>query len=146
MSEPTESALFHHTPSLTLAGARKAIVAAQQSARTHGWKISVAVVDPAGQLLAFEKQDGASGVTIQVACEKAKTAALLGEPSKAFEDFINNGHPSFLSTPGVTPLEGGIPVIVGGVVIGAVGVSGAHGENDSYVANAAAQAVEEAVK
>lgn len=137
MKETNISTRWRQIATLSLSGAKQAVSAAHEMATQNGWKISVAVVDASGQLLAFEKQDGANGVTIQVACEKARTAALLGEPSKAFEAFINNGYPSFLSTPGVTPLEGGIPVLLDGAVIGAVGVSGAHGENDSAVAQAA---------
>ncbi|MFA7665885.1 MAG: heme-binding protein [Burkholderiaceae bacterium] len=72
---------------------------------------------------------------------QARTAALLRQPSKNFEDYINSGRPSFLSTPGTTPLEGGVPIIVNGQTVGAVGVSGAHGPNDSQVAQAGADAV-----
>ncbi|EHD22166.1 MULTISPECIES: SDR family NAD(P)-dependent oxidoreductase [Brenneria] len=93
-------------------------------------------------LVALEKVDGAIGISPAVAQAKARTAALLQSPSKDFEDFINSGRPSFLSTPGVTPLEGGVPISVDGQVVGAVGVSGAHGANDSQVAKAAAAAVD----
>lgn len=126
---------------ITLVGARKAIAAAQQVAAENGWHISVAVVDRAGELVALERCDMAIGISPNVALGKARTAALLEAPSKAFEAFINGGQPSFLATPGVTPLEGGVPVLLDGVVIGAVGVSGAHGANDSLVAETAAAAV-----
>lgn len=128
-------------PCISLAGARRAIDAAKSEASRQGWHISVAVVDNAGELVALEKVDGAIGISPTVAQGKARTAALLQLPSKAFEEFINGGHPSFLATPGVTPLEGGIPIVVDGVVVGAVGVSGAHGPNDSLAAEIAAAAV-----
>jgi glc operon protein GlcG len=131
-------------PCITLSGARRVIAAAQAEARSHHWNISVAVVDPAGELVAFEKDDAAIGISPAVALGKARTAALLQAPSKAFEDFINSGSPSFLATPGVTPLEGGIPLLHQGVVIGAVGVSGAHGPNDSQLALTAAAILKQA--
>ncbi len=123
------------------AGAQQAIAAALAEAGRNGWIIAVAVVDSSGELVAFQKADGAIGISPAVAIGKARTAALLRQPSKNFEDYINSGRPSFLSTPGTTPLEGGVPITVGGQVVGAVGVSGAHGANDSQVAQAAADAV-----
>ena len=126
---------------ITLTGARNAIAAAQQKALENGWHISVAVVDHAGQLVALERSDSAIGISPDVAIGKARTAALLQAPSQEFEQFINSGRPSFLATPGVTPLEGGVPVWLNGMVIGAVGVSGAHGANDSLVAETAVLAV-----
>jgi glc operon protein GlcG len=126
---------------LTIEGARRVIQTAIAEARTGGWRISVAVVDSAGGLLAFEKMDGAIGISPEVAIGKARTAALLQAPSGEFEAFINAGQPSFLGTPGVTPLEGGIPLRLADEFIGAVGVSGAHGPNDTRVASAAAAAL-----
>lgn len=100
--------------------------------------MSVAVVDTAGELVAFERDDETSPVTPKVALAKARTAALLRTPSKVFEDFVNNGLPSFLSTPDVTPLQGGVPIVINGYIIGAVGVSGASGEEDTHTATVAA--------
>jgi len=128
-------------PTVTLNTARRVVAAAMAEAQRHGWRIGVAVVDASGELMAFERADGAQAITTRVAHGKARTAALLKAPSKAFEDFINGGRPSFLSTPGVTALEGGVPLLWQGQVIGAVGVSGAHGPNDSQVAERAAAAV-----
>ncbi len=126
---------------VSLASAQKALEAALDEAADNSWDISVAVVGISGELIAFAKADNAIAVSPAVAMEKARTAALLKAPSKMFEEYINSGKPSFLSTPGVTALEGGVPIIVDGHVIGAVGVSGAHGSNDSQVAEAAAQAI-----
>ncbi|KAF1051416.1 MAG: hypothetical protein GAK43_02416 [Stenotrophomonas maltophilia] len=141
MSESTSSAVVLLQPRITLAAARRVIAAAQREAELQGWNIAVAVVDPAGELVALEKADHAIGISPTVASGKARTAALLQAPSGLFEGFINAGQPSFLSTPGVTALEGGVPLLHQGVVIGAVGVSGAHGENDSRVAEVAAAAL-----
>ncbi|WP_017348297.1 GlcG/HbpS family heme-binding protein [Pantoea sp. A4] len=134
-------ALSHHTISHT--AARKVADAALQVAAQHGWNISVAVVDRAGELVTLDRADHAIGISPAVAQGKARTAALLQAPSKEFETFINSGKPSFLATPGVTPLEGGVPIWLHGEVIGAVGISGAHGENDSLVAIEAALALGE---
>lgn len=123
------------------AGAQRAIEAALAEAGRNDWVIAVAVVDSSGELVAFHKADGAIGISPAVAIGKARTAALLRQPSKNFEDYINSGRPSFLSTPGTTPLEGGVPIIVDGQVVGAIGVSGAHGPNDSQVAQIGANAV-----
>ncbi len=141
MNEHAKSAVYQPLHRVSLYGAKRVITAAQDEARRHHWHISVAVVDNSGHLVAFEKDDQAIGISIEVAWQKARTAALLQAPSKEFEDFINNGHPSFLGTPGVTPLEGGVPLQVAGKIIGAVGISGAHGANDSLVAKIAATAV-----
>ena len=128
-------------PHIALAGARAVINKAHEVAQAHGWHIAVAVVDPSGALLAFERDDLAIGITTEVALGKARTAALLQAPSKEFEDMINAGRPSFLSTPGATPLEGGVPIVVDQQIVGAVGISGAHGPNDSLVAIEAARAL-----
>lgn len=137
-ANPTAT-LTHQT--ISLAGARQAIETAKAESARNGWIISVAVVDVSGELVALEKVDGAIAISPAVAQGKDRTAALLRAPSKNSEDFINGGKPSFLSTPGVTPLEGGVPIVVNGQVVGAVGISGAHGPNDSQVAKAAAAAV-----
>lgn len=136
---PHEYAISH--PSVTLEGAHTVISATFKEARLHNWQISVAVVDRAGLLVAFERDDQSIGISPDVAIGKARTAALLQAPSKDFEDFINSGRPSFLSTPGATALEGGLPLFNAGQVIGAVGVSGAHGANDSQLAAAGAAAI-----
>ncbi|WP_437883914.1 GlcG/HbpS family heme-binding protein [Pseudomonas sp. LRF_L74] len=128
-------------PVISLAAARRAIATAFDLARRDGWAVSVAVVDPAGELVAFERDDDSAGVTPQVAIAKARSAALLRAPSKLFEDFVNGGLPSFLSTPGVTPLQGGVPITLAGQVIGAIGVSGAKGDDDERMASQAAATI-----
>ncbi len=139
MTKTTEPAF--NRPAISLQTAQQLLEAASQTARQGSWAISVAVVDPAGTLVAFARHDHAIGISPEVAIGKARTAALLQAPSGLFESFINQGQPSFLATPGTTPLEGGIPLHWQGQVIGAIGVSGAHGPNDSHVALQAAQAL-----
>ncbi|WP_321969268.1 GlcG/HbpS family heme-binding protein [Paraburkholderia tropica] len=123
---------------ITLAGARHVIALAHEQARHFGVSIGVAVVDRSGELVAFERDDNAALVTTHVAVAKARTAALLRAPSKMFEDFVNSGLPSFLATPGITPLQGGVPLMLENEVIGAVGVSGGSGEQDVAIATSAA--------
>ncbi|AUP76984.1 hypothetical protein CWS02_22125 [Enterobacter sp. EA-1] len=99
--------------------------------------MSVAVVDLSGELLAFERDDDSAGVTVNTAIAKAKTAALLRDPSSLFETFINQGLTE-LCHARITPLQGGVPVMLDGRLIGAVGVSGASGEEDNVIATQAA--------
>ena len=128
-------------PHISLSAARKIIGVASDAAREAGLSLSIAVVDAAGDLTAFERNDTASGVSIDVAVTKARTAARLQAPSKLFEDFINSGLNSYLATPGVTPLQGGVPIVINGQVVGAVGISGASGEEDNVIATLAAAAL-----
>lgn len=140
-SESAQRYLVQHHLSISLAGARKVVQRALREAAQHGYHISVAVVDRAGELVTLDRMDAAIGISPTVAQGKARTAALLQSSSKEFENFINSGMPSFLATPGVTPLEGGVPLRLNGEIIGAVGISGAHGANDSLLAELAAEAL-----
>ena len=127
---------------ITLDAARLVIASALAEAKRRGWAISVAVVDPAGELVAFERDDAAAAVTPKVALAKAHTAALLRAPSSVFEDFVNTGKPSFLATPGITPLQGGLPILIDDQVVGAVGISGAPGHEDGQMAAVAVTALQ----
>lgn len=129
------------TKALT-ANAVKAILAqAEATAKANGWNISIAVTDAAGDLLGFIKLDNASTGSVQIALGKARTAARFGRPTKVYADRILNDTLTFLSVDGVVALQGGLPIIVGGRVIGAVGVSGATSAQDEQVAAAAIAAV-----
>ncbi len=94
--------------------------------------MAIAVVDDGGHLLAFERLDNASPISSYISIEKARTSAL----GKRYEEMVNGGRTAFLSAPLLTSLEGGVPVIVDGQVIGAVGVSGVKAEQDAQVAKA----------
>nr|ART89588.1 hypothetical protein [uncultured bacterium] len=124
---------------ISLASAQRLLANGLEIAGQREMRLAIAVVDSAGNLLAFVRMDGASIVTIDVAVGKARTAAFLKAPSKVFEDMINSGQPSMATTPGLLPLQGGIPVVFDGEVIGAVGVSGSSGENDQTVATRIAE-------
>lgn len=126
---------------LTLSAAQQLTGYGLKLAKDRKLNLSIAVVDKSGNLLAFVRMDNASLVTIDVAIGKAKTAAYLKAPSKVFEDFINKGQPSMTTTPGILPLQGGVPVMYNGEVVGAVGVSGSDGETDNELANSIAESL-----
>ncbi|MCP8897438.1 heme-binding protein [Shinella daejeonensis] len=119
---------------LSLAAAQKLLANGLDHAGENGMRLAIAVVDRAGNLLAFARMDGAAIVTSEVAIGKARTAAFLKAPSKLFEDMINSDLPSMATTPGLLPLQGGMPVTLDGEVIGAIGVSGSSGKNDQAAA------------
>jgi glc operon protein GlcG len=126
---------------LTQTEVTQILAAARQDAVSNNWPVSIAVVDDGGHLLAFERLDGASPASSYISTEKARTAALGRRESKSYEDSVNGGRTAFLSAPLLTSLEGGVPVIVDGQVIGAVGVSGVQAAQDAQVAKAGVAAV-----
>jgi glc operon protein GlcG len=124
-------------PFLTLEDIKKIAAGAEAEALRNNWAVSFAIVDDGGHLLWFQRLDGAAPTSSYIAPAKAKTAALGRRESKVYEDVINNGRVSFLSAPEIEGmLEGGVPVIVDGHVIGAVGVSGVKSNEDAQVAKA----------
>ena len=124
-------------PYLTLEDVKKIAAAAEAEAMRNDWAVSIAIVDDGGHQLWFQRLDGAAPVSSHIAPAKAKTAALGRRESKIYEDVINNGRFSFLSAPELEGmLEGGVPVIVDGHVIGAVGVSGVKSTEDAQIAKA----------
>lgn len=126
---------------LTSAAATKAVAAAETEARRNNWNVSIAVVDAAGELVAFLRMDGASPSSVDIAPAKARTAARFRRPTKAMEEAVAGGRTVLLSFPDVTPVEGGVPIVVNGQVVGAVGVSGVTSPQDAQVAQAGASAV-----
>ena len=124
-------------PYLTLADVKTIAAAAESEALRNNWAVSIAIVDDGGHQLWFQRLDGAAPISSHIAPAKAKTAALGRRESKVYEDLINNGRTSFLSAPEIEGmLEGGVPVIVDGHVIGAVGVSGVKSTEDAQIAKA----------
>lgn len=116
--------------------------AARAEALQHGWAVSIAVVDDGGHLLGHYRLDGAPPMSARMAPAKARTAALGRKETKVYEDIINNGRTAFLSAPDLDGLlEGGVPIVVGGQVAGAVGVSGVKSVEDAQIAKAGIAAV-----
>ena len=126
---------------LTLADVRRSAAAAEREAQANGWSVSIAVCDAGGHALWLQRMDGAPLMSAQVAPEKARSCVLGGKPSKVFEDMVNNGRVAALSLP-LVPLEGGEPIVVDGLVIGAVGVSGVKASEDAQVARAGVAALD----
>ncbi|VXB98983.1 heme-binding protein [Pseudomonas sp. 8O] len=110
--------------------------AARSEAQQQGWAVAIAVVDDGGHPLALERLDGCAPIGAYIATEKARSAAIGRRETKGYEDMVNGGRSAFLSAPLITSLEGGVPVLVDGQVVGAVGVSGVKAEQDAQVAKA----------
>jgi glc operon protein GlcG len=126
---------------LTVAETTKILDAARAEAEKNNWAVTIAVADDGGHLLSLLRLDGCAPVGAYIAPEKARTAALGRRESKVYEDMINNGRTAFLSAPLQGTLEGGVPVIVDGQVVGAVGVSGVKADQDAQIAKAGAAAL-----
>ena len=128
--------------SLNLDGARRVIAAAKQEARRNNEGGVIAVVDDGGNLIALERLDETFAAGAKISIGKARTAALFKRPTRAFEDIIKNGRTAMVALEDFTPLQGGVPITIGGQVVGAVGVSGAaSAQRDEEVAMAGARAV-----
>lgn len=114
------------------------LAAARAEAQANGWAVTVAVADDGGHLLGLERLDGCAPIAAYIATEKARSAALGRRETKGYEDMVNGGRSAFLSAPVVCSLEGGVPVIVDGQIVGSVGVSGVTAAQDAQVAKAGA--------
>jgi glc operon protein GlcG len=124
-------------PVLTLEDVKKIAAGAEQEAASNGWKVVIAICDDGGHPLFLQRLDGAAPISAHIAPEKAKTAALGRRESKIYEDMINNGRVSFLRAPELGGmLEGGVPIVVDGHTVGAVGVSGVKSAEDAQIAKA----------
>ena len=124
-------------PSLTVDDVRLIAAAAEAEANKNNWAITLAVVDDGGHLLWLQRLDGAAPISAEIASAKARTAALGRRESKVYEDMINGGRMSFLSAPALHGmLEGGVPIVVDGQFVGAVGVSGVKSTEDAQIARA----------
>jgi glc operon protein GlcG len=121
-------------------GAQTVLQAAKECAQQRNAPSAIAVVDPAGDLLAFQRMDGVRPASADLAIEKARTAARLRRPTAEIEDSINEGRTAFV-TANIAALRGGVPIRVSGEVVGAVGVAGLSKEIDAEIANTAAAAL-----
>jgi glc operon protein GlcG len=125
---------------LDQAGAQTVMQAAKNRAQQRNAPSAIAVVDAAGDLLAFQRMDGVRPASADLAIEKARTAARLQRPTAEIEDNINRGRTAFV-TADIMALRGGMPIRVNGEVVGAVGIAGLNKDNDTDIANAAAAAL-----
>jgi len=121
---------------LTLEAAKQIAAAARQNAEKNNWKMVICVVDDGGHLIYLERMDGTQVASVQVAQDKAVSAARFKRPTKAFEEAVAGGRTVVMKLSGAIPIEGGIPIVVESELIGAIGVSGATGAQDGQVAAA----------
>lgn len=128
---------------ISLDQAKKIIAAAEVEALKNKWPVAIAVVDGSGFLVAFHRLDNTQLGSVEVAQEKAKTSALFRRPTKVFEETLAQGGANLkiLKLPGALPIEGGLPIIQDGKIIGAIGVSGVKSTEDAQVATAALEAL-----
>lgn len=130
---------------IDLETAQKAITAAVAEARKHHWKDTIAVVDPAGQPIALVTMDGTQCASIDIAQAKARTAAVFRRPSKLFEGAVNTGGApgtlSLLGTGRTVASEGGLPIVIGGKLVGGIGASGGFSNQDGVTAQAGLDAI-----
>ncbi|MDR0782000.1 MAG: heme-binding protein [Pseudomonadales bacterium] len=128
---------------ITLEQAKTVLNAAEAEAVSRNWPMAIAIVDTAGQLVAYLKRDDTQNGSVEVSQAKARSAALFRRPTKAFQDTVAEGGVGLrmLTLPGAVAIEGGIPLTVGGKIVGAIGVSGMASDQDGMVAAAGAAAL-----
>jgi glc operon protein GlcG len=128
---------------ITFDQAQKAMAAAQAEAKKNNWNVVIAIVDSGGHLVSLQRLDNTQYASIDIAKGKATTAVNFRRPSKALEDVIAGGGAGLriLKVDGVTPLEGGVPIVVDGKIIGGIGVSGVLSSQDAQVARAGADSL-----
>jgi uncharacterized protein GlcG (DUF336 family) len=137
--------LTPYGPPVTVEMAKKAAAAALAEARKNNWLMVVAIVDPSGNLVYYEKMDNTQIGSAKVAINKARSAALYKRPTKLMQDNVASGGAGLrvFALEGATPVEGGIPLIVDGKIIGAIGLSGDLSEHDGQCAAAGAAALKQ---
>jgi glc operon protein GlcG len=128
-------------PWLTLEDAQRIAAAAEAEARSHQWAVVIAICDDGGHLVLLHRLDGVAPISSTIAPAKARAAALGKRETKLYEDMINQGRAAFLSAPLDGMLEGGVPIIVDGHVVGAIGVSGVKSSEDAQIAKAGVAAL-----
>ena len=128
-------------PVLTLDDARRIAAAAHAHALANEWNVVITIVDEGANLLYLERMDNTQIGSVQVSIEKARTAALFRRPSQLFEAAVSGGRTVMLGLPGAVPIEGGVPLLHQGQLVGAIGVSGVQSAQDGLIAQAGAAAL-----
>jgi uncharacterized protein GlcG (DUF336 family) len=130
-------------PPITLEQAKKVMAGAEAEAKKNNWNVVITVLDSGGNLVMTQRLDGAQFGSLEVARDKAYSAVAFRRPTKAFEDAVAQGGANLriLRLPGASPLEGGIPIVLDGKLIGAVGVSGVTSQQDAQIARAGIEAL-----
>lgn len=127
-------------PGIDLERARRVAAAAVAEAAASGWTVAVAVVDAGGDLVLLERMDRTQVGSVDVAIGKARCAVRFKRPTKEWEDALAGGRTAILGIPGIVPVEGGLPLVDAGAIVGAVGVSGALAAQDTRCAEAGLRA------
>lgn len=127
-------------PAVTLDQAKKLAAGAVAEANKNNWKVAIAIVDTHGFLKYYEMMDDTQTASATISVEKARTAAMFRRPTKMMEDMITGGRTAVLGLKGSLPVEGGLPIVVDGKVIGGIGISGLTSPQDGVVAQAALNA------
>jgi len=138
---PAPPPAIPHGAPITLDQARRAASAAEAVARKNGWSMAIAIAELSGALVYFLKMDNTQYGSIKIAQAKAATAAQFRRPTKMFTDALADGHRFFLTFEGISAAPGGLPIVVDGKLIGAIGVSGGSGPQDDIVAHAGVDAI-----
>ena len=130
-------------PPITLEQAKKAMASAEAEARKNSWNVVIAIVDSGGNIVMLQRLDDTQFGSIDVARQKAHTAVAFRRPTKVFQDLIAQGGVNLrlLKLEGASPLEGGVPIVLGGKIVGAIGVSGVTSQQDAQIAQAGADAL-----
>jgi len=123
-------------PALDLATAKKIAAGAAAEATKNSWRVAIAIVDTHGALVYYEKLDDTQTGSVAIALDKARAGAMFRRASRTFEERVNKGGPSLLGLQGATPSSGGLPIVIGGRVVGGIGLSGATGDQDEQCAAA----------
>jgi uncharacterized protein GlcG (DUF336 family) len=129
--------------SIALESARKIAALSVAEANKNGWKMAIAIVDTAGDLVYFEKMDGTQVASVNIAQDKARSSVRFKRPTKAMQDILAAGGAGvrFLALQGAIPVEGGLPLIMDGKIVGAIGASGGTSDQDGLAAKAGADSV-----
>ncbi|MCG6932323.1 MAG: heme-binding protein [Gallionella sp.] len=130
-----------HKPVLTLENAKRIAAAAEAEAKSNDWRVVIAVVDDGGHLLYLERSHNTQFGSVETAIQKAHAAVAFQRPTKTSEDAVLSGRLIHLALPGVIPAEGGVPLQIGGVVVGGLGISGVRSFQDGQIAAAGAAAL-----
>jgi glc operon protein GlcG len=139
----TASAQFVEKKTVSLALAKKMAAAAEAEATKNNWSMVITVVDDGGNIVYLGRMDGAQLGSIEVAEGKAHTALAFRRPSKAFQDLVDQNQPHLTTLPHVTAVQGGLPIMLDGKVVGAIGVSGGSSAQDEQCAQAGINAIGE---
>ncbi|HLQ25499.1 MAG TPA: heme-binding protein [Acidiferrobacterales bacterium] len=139
---PAPGPIFYGAP-ISLDNAKKAAAVASAEARKNHWAMALAVTDPAGDLVYFEKIDGTQTASVNIAIAKSRSAAIFKRATKVmFDDLASGGGGlRFLALEGAVPVEGGVPIVMDGKIVGAIGASGGTGQQDGITAKAGAEAL-----